>query len=96
MSGNPNMQKIGKRKMAPGKKQPDWLFPGAGKPTQPSNFPNQSKRSSNKQEKKFAESLLQRRAAGEPLKPSSSVQLLEYVFFHWLPQSLIYFPIFQG
>ncbi|KIM96317.1 hypothetical protein OIDMADRAFT_183121 [Oidiodendron maius Zn] len=30
MSGNPNKQKMGKRKGATAKQQPDWLFPGAG------------------------------------------------------------------
>jgi hypothetical protein len=30
MSGNPNRQKMGKRKGAPAKRQPDWLFPAAG------------------------------------------------------------------
>lgn len=72
------MQKIGTRKMPPGVQstQPAWLFPQAGKPTQANGA--QSRESKN-QEKKFADDLLKRRAAGESAKLSPPPQLLELV-----------------
>jgi hypothetical protein len=72
---NPNMQKIGQRKMAPGKQQqqPDWLFPAAGKSSQISQ-------SQPKNQKKLAKDLLKRRAAGAAPKTSPPAQLVRYVF----------------
>lgn len=64
--------------MAPGtqQQQPDWLFPASGKSAQ--SRPGQSNKSK-KQEKKIAEDLLKRRAAGESTKSSPPAQLVEYV-----------------
>jgi hypothetical protein len=74
---NPNTQKLGKRKMAPGKQQgqPDWLFPASGKPTH--GYQGYQSKNSKNQEKKVAEDLLKRRAAGESSKPSPPPQLVE-------------------
>merc|ERR1711964_493761 len=81
MSGNPNMQKLGKKKNSA--KQPDWLFPAAGKPVAAaavSTSTSQTQdRSKNKKDKQLAQDLLKRRAAGEPAKLSPPPQLLELV-----------------
>ena len=76
---NPNTQKLGKRKTAPGTQQekPEWLW---GKSTQAQQ--SQSKTPQNPQ-KKLAEDLLKRRAAGEQAKSSPPAQLVEYVFSYF-------------
>jgi hypothetical protein len=77
MSGNPNMQKIGKRKTAAGQKQPDWLFPDNGKPTSASK--SQNEKGLKNKDKQLAKDLLKRRATGEPPKSAPAVQLLTLV-----------------
>lgn len=76
---NPNMQKIGKRKNPPGQKQPDWLFPDAGKPEAVSAPKVQDGVKKDKKDKQLAKDLLKRRAAGEPPKSAPPSQLLELV-----------------
>jgi hypothetical protein len=78
MSGNPNMQKIGKRKTPGGQKQPDWLFPSkdtamATPKSQPEDQHN------NKKDKQLAKDLLKRREAGDPPKSAPPAQLLKLV-----------------
>ncbi|TVY33460.1 hypothetical protein LOCC1_G008460 [Lachnellula occidentalis] len=81
MSGNPNMEKIGKRKNAPAKKQADWLFPSSGpsgdKPAA-TNVPKShiQDRSKNKEEKQLAKDLLKQRAGGASSKPAPPSQLV--------------------
>jgi hypothetical protein len=77
MSGNPNMQKIGKRKTAAGQKQPDWLFPDSGKPTSASK--SQNEKGLKNKDKQLAKDLLKRRATGEPPKSAPAVQLLTLI-----------------
>ena len=89
MSGNPNMQKIGKRRApAGGAPQAKWLFPEPGgntaaptatTATTTSNVPAPSKRSLKRQEKKLAEDLLKRRDAGEPAKSAPPAELVGLV-----------------
>ena len=77
MAGNPNNQKLGKRKITNSQKQPDWLFP-ATKDAASANPPNEDQ-SKTKQEKKLAEELLKRRASGEPSKPFPPTELVALV-----------------
>ncbi|TVY18213.1 Nucleolar and coiled-body phosphoprotein 1 [Lachnellula arida] len=77
MSGNPNMEKIGKRKNAPAKKQADWLFPSSDKPASTSVTKSQNQdRSKNKQEKQLAKDLLKQQADGSSSKPAPPSQLV--------------------
>ncbi|TVY29448.1 Nucleolar and coiled-body phosphoprotein [Lachnellula hyalina] len=81
MSGNPNMEKIGKRKNAPAKKQADWLFPSSNpssdKPASTSVPKSQNQdRSKNKEEKQLAKDLLKQRAGGASSKPAPPSQLV--------------------
>jgi SRP40, C-terminal domain len=77
MSGNPNMQKIGKRRTPAGQKQPEWLFPSKANPT--STPLSQTEDQLKNKDKQLAKDLLKRRAAGEPPKPAAPPQLLKLV-----------------
>ena len=82
MSGNPNMQKIGKRKAPAGTQNPKWLFPSSSEkstPTSSSSAPLLPQKSKAKEEKKLADDLLKRRAAGEAAKPEPPAQLVDLV-----------------
>jgi hypothetical protein len=80
MSGNPNMQKIGKRKAPPGSQNPTWLFPAAEKPmSTKTNVPVPSKQSKIKHDKKIADDLVKRRAAGESSKYTPPAELVDLV-----------------
>jgi len=85
MSANPNLLKIGKRKIPGGAQQPEWLFPGkenasaTPKPSIPAPAPAQSKRATKRLEKQLAEDLLKRRDAGESAKATPPAELVGLV-----------------
>lgn len=70
------MQKIGKRKAAPGTQNPEWLFPGAKKPSAVAAAPAKSKKS---KAEKLAQELVKRRDSGESPKPAPPAELLALV-----------------
>ncbi len=72
------MQKIGKRRIQAGQKQPEWLFPSQQKAA-PTPKSQNDDRLKNKKEKQLAKDLLRRRAAGEPPKSAAPPQLLKLV-----------------
>ena len=89
MSANPNLLKIGKRKVPGGAQQPEWLFPGAEKasatPKPSIPVPAQSKRATKKLERQLAEDLLKRRDAGDSSKPAPSAELVGLVCTSYQP-----------
>lgn len=83
MSANPNLIKVGKRKVPAGTQQAEWLFPGAEKTTATPNAstsaPAQSKRAAKKIEKQLAEDLLKRRDAGDSTNTTPPTELVGLV-----------------
>ena len=85
MSANPNLLKIGKRKVPAGTQQPEWLFPvtentsASPKPNIHAPAPALSKRATKKLEKQLAKDLLKRRDAGDSPKATPSPDLVGLV-----------------
>jgi hypothetical protein len=78
MPGNPNMQKLGKRRVPAGQKLPEWLFPTGENSLAATSKVGVAQPAANR-EKKLANDLLKRRAAGEPPKSNPPNELVELV-----------------
>lgn len=88
MSGNPNTTKLGKRKVPLGAQNPSWLFPSTHHkptPTQPSTTPMLPQKLKEKEEKKLADDLLKKRAAGKASRSDLPAQLVDLVCEKTIP-----------
>jgi hypothetical protein len=78
MSGNPNLQPVRKRKKhAPDRKQPEWLFPADSE--NPALKPHKEPTLKEKLEIQRSIEFLTHRAVGAPMKPAPPVQLLNLI-----------------